>query len=514
MLLGLDIGTSSSKAVLVDPSGAVRGVGRSEHPIDQPRPGWSQQRATDWWASATRAVKQAVESAAISTDQVQAVGLSGQMHGLVLLDDHALHSAKDGAIHAIHPVLLWNDQRTHAQCREIEHALGGVRAVVEAVGNAALPGLTLPKILWVREHAPDVFKQITKFCMPKDFIALQLTGELATDVGDGAGTLLFDPSARAWSVRALGAVHLDPELAPPVLESASVVGHLTPFAAHQLNLRSDIPVIIGSGDNQTGAIGTGVVEPGLAMAMLGTSGVIYAHSASHAPDLVHPQVCGRTQAFCAADGTAASSGHWSITGCTLSAGGSLDWAREVLAPHVPFSTLLDEAASAPPGSDGLIFLPHLTGERCPHPDPQARGAWIGLTTRHTRAHLVRSVVEGVTFTMAQILDIVRSLNVPISRIRLSGGGSQSAFWRQLQADLYDSPVATLTSNEGSAFGAALLAGVGIGLWPSVRHACQATIREHESLQPDAASAKTYRRLRDTFETAYAQTSPLVHRLGT
>lgn len=513
MLLGLDIGTSSSKAVIIDPAGRVLAVGRADHPIEQPYTGWSQQRAADWWASASAAIRDAITKSNLTPADLRAIGLSGQMHGLVLLDDAALRAAKDQPIDAIHPVLLWNDQRTHDQCREIEQALGSPRGVVEAVGNAALPGLTLPKMLWVRQHAPDVFARVAKFCMPKDFIALQLTGELATDVGDGAGTLLLDPAARAWSTRAIDALRIDPRILPYVLESASVVGHLTPFASGQLGLQAGLPVIIGSGDNQTGAIGTGVVEPGLAMAMLGTSGVIYAHSPRHAPDLDHPQLCGRTQAFCAADGTSDTPGHWSITGCTLSAGGSLDWARDTIAPGVSFASLMDEAAGAPPGCDGLIFLPHLTGERCPHPDPQARGAWIGLTSRHTRAHLIRSVVEGVTFTMAQILDIVRSLNVPISRLRLSGGGSQSAFWRQLQADFYHSPVATLTSNEGSAFGAALLAGVGVGLWPSVREACHATIREHESLVPHPASAATYRQLRDTFESAYGSTAPLMHRLA-
>lgn len=514
MLLGLDIGTSSTKAVVIDPDGRVLAVGRADHPIDQPHPGWSQQRAADWWTSSVAAIRDAISRSKLAPDDFRAIGLSGQMHGLVLLDDAALRHAKDRAVDAIHPVLLWNDQRTHEQCRAIERALGSSQVVVETVGNAALPGLTLPKILWVREHAPDVFARVAKFCMPKDFIALQLTGELATDVGDGAGTLLLDPAARAWSPRSLDALGIDRAILPRVLESASVVGHLTPFASGQLGLQAGLPVIIGSGDNQTGAIGTGVVEPGLAMAMLGTSGVIYAHSPRHAPDLANPQLCGRTQAFCAADGTSDTPGHWSITGCTLSAGGSLDWARDTIAPGVPFSTLMDEAAAAPPGCDGLIFLPHLTGERCPHPDPQARGAWIGLTSRRTRAHLIRSVVEGVTFTMAQILDIVRSLNVPISRLRLSGGGSQSAFWRQLQADLYSSPVATLTSNEGSAFGAALLAGVGIDMWPSVREACRDTIREHESHEPNAASVATYQRLRETFESAYGATALLMHRLAT
>ncbi len=513
MLLGLDIGTSSSKAVLLDAQGVVLAVGRADHPLDQPRPGWSQQRAADWWGSARSAIASVLAQVPGSSSEVRAIGLSGQMHGLVLLDDAALRGARDRCVEALHPALLWNDQRTEAQCRTIEQAFGGQRAVVEAVGNAALPGLTLPKLLWVREHAPEVFVRVAKFCMPKDYIALQLTGELATDVGDGAGTLLLDPASRAWSPRALEALDLDPAILPRVLESATIVGHLTTFASREMSLRPGIPVVIGSGDNQTGAVGTGVVEPGLAMAMLGTSGVIYAHAPRHAPDLASSQACGRTQAFCAADGTSDAPGHWSITGCTLSAGGSLEWAREALAPQVPFGTLLDEAAAVPPGCEGLVFLPYLTGERCPHPDPRARGAWIGLTSRHTRAHLVRSVVEGVTFTMAQILDIVRSLKVPISRIRLSGGGNQSPFWRQLQADVYGSPVATLLSNEGSAFGAALLAGVGMGLWKGVGEACRATLREGETREPDPASVGAYHRLRETFDSVYGATASLMHRLA-
>ncbi|MGQ0627008.1 MAG: xylulokinase, partial [Phycisphaerales bacterium] len=347
------------------------------------------------------------------------------------------------------------------------------------VGNAPLTGFTLPKLLWVREHEPQAWSRVRRVMLPKDFVAFMLTGLHATDVGDASGTLLFDVAARCWSAPALRAVGIDPALLPPAHESTAVVGHVSPAAAGACGLPAGTPVVIGTGDNMAGAVGAGVVVPGSLLAALGTSGVVYAHSAEPLCDLADPLHPGRLHTMCAG-----SPGAWCLTGCMLSAGGALHWARSVLAPETPFGALLEEAASAPPGCDGLAFLPYLTGERCPHPDPQARGGWIGLTSRHTRAHLLRAVVEGVTFGMGEIVDLARAVGVPVRSVRVTGGGNRSPFWRGLQADVYRAPIeSTDTDAAGCALGAALLAGVGAGRWASVQQACQEAVRVTAVVEP-------------------------------
>lgn len=510
LLLGIDVGTSATKAVVCDAAGQVVAVASAEHPISRPRPGWSEQDPRDWWASSVRAARQAAEAA--GPERIAGIGLSGQMHGSVFLGDDARGS---GAEHAepLRPALLWNDQRTAAQCETIERRAGGRAALVALVGNAALTGFTLPKLLWVREHDPETYRRTAAIVLPKDYVRLRLTGQLATDVGDAAGTLVFDVDQRAWSQRAITLFDLDPSLLPPALESGAVAGHLTPDAAAALGLRAGIPVVAGSGDNQAGAVGAGVVESGLVLATLGTSGVVYAHADRPRKDLADG-VAGRVHTMCAADGTAARPGRWSVTGCMLSAGGSLQWVRDTLFPGVPYDTLMAEAGRVPPGSGGLVFLPYLTGERCPHPDPSARGGWIGLTSRHTRAHLVRAVVEGVTFGMAQVLDLIRGIGVTVDRARLGGGGARSPFWRQLQADVYGCPVALTNTEEGPAYGAALLAGVGAGLFASVEEACRTALRETEILEPRPAAAEQYREARAVYAALYGDLRERFAALGT
>lgn len=494
-LLGYDIGTSGAKVVLCDPNGHIVDTAAASYPLHQPEPGWSEQPPTDWWTAtcaATRALTSRHPGASIA-----AIGLSGQMHGSVLLGADA--AASGGTSSVLRRALLWNDQRTSAECDEITQAAGSPRDLVAMVGNAALTGFTLPKLLWVRRHEPRVWNAVRHVLCPKDFIAFRMTGALATDVGDASGMLCFDVDRRDFCEPLLRRLHLDRSLFPAALESTSPVGLLTPHAATQLGLRTgDIPVIIGSGDNQAGAIGAGVVSPGTALMILGTSGVLLAPSDSPRRDLPATGPVGRLHTFCAAAGPRS----WCVTGCMLSAGLSLRWARDLLRPGANYDEVLAEAATAPAGCEGLVFLPHLTGERCPHPDPLARGGWIGLTSRHTRAHLLRAVVEGVAFTMAQIVTIARAAGVPVTTLRASGGGFRSPLWRQLVADLTGCPVVTTgTEAGGGALGAALLAGVGTGLFRDVAEACTAAVVETDRVNPRPANA-SLAAAREAFEGMY------------
>lgn len=481
MFLGIDIGTSSAKALVIDADGLVLRTGSATYPLSRPREGWSEQDPADWWAGAVQATRDAC--ATLDARAIQGVGLSGQMHGAVLLPRGAADAAKSGPVRALRPAVLWNDQRTAAQCREIEQRLGGRAACVKAVGNAPLPGFTLPKLLWVREHEPDVWAKMALVLTPKDYIGLLMTGDAAIDVGDASGTLLLDVVSRDWSDGTCAAMRIDRATLPRVLESAASRGGLSEWAAAALGLAPGIPVAAGSGDNQAGAAGAGVVSPETAMLSLGTSGVLYVHADRPRLDIPRDGHAGRAHTFCAADGDAKSAGGWCNTGCMLSAAGSLEWARNVLAPDLSFDAVITEAAKAPSGSEGLFFLPHLSGERCPHPDPGATGAWVGLTARHTRAHLFRSVLEGVALTMRQVLEIMRGMGLSITRIRVGGGGARSSLWRQIHADALGVEIVSMQTEEGPALGAALLGGVCAGKWTSVREACNATLRETESLLP-------------------------------
>lgn len=503
LLLGLDIGTSSTKALVADGEGRVLGAASAEHDVSTPRIGWSEQDPAQWWRATGEATRRAAAEARIDAREIAAVGLSGQMHGLVLLDAKAAESnGESGSV--LRPAILWNDQRTAAQCEAIEAAVGGRRRLVELAGNAALPGFTLPKILWVREHEPEVFAMARLVLTPKDWVRFRLTGEAVIDVGDASGTLLFDVDRRSWSRAVAESMGVDLSLLPRAVESCEIVGEVTVSAATSVGLRAGTPVIAGSGDNMAGAIGAGVVEPGMVLATLGTSGVLYAHSERPRRDLGKPP--GRLHTMCAADGTSERAGQWCVTGCMLSAAGALQWVRDRLFPEATFERLVAEAETASPGCEGLVFLPYLTGERCPHPDPAARGGWIGLTARHGRAHLLRSVVEGVTFGMGEILVLMRAAGVGVERIRLGGGGAKSRFWRQVQADVYGQAVALPNTTEGPALGAAMMAGVGVGVWQDVREAARAIISDTETIEPSGADyagareayARLYHNLRGHF----------------
>lgn len=513
LLLGLDIGTSAAKGVLLDVRAqSITTEASVEYPLSQPHAGWSEQDPEDWWLAVCRIARRLISDSRASPQDILGIGLSGQMHGSVFLGADAAGSG--GRANALRPAILWNDQRTARQCEQIEHAVGGRARLVELVGNAALTGFTLPKVLWLRDNEPDRFKRVRTVLLPKDFVRFRLTGELATDVSDASGILALDVDARTrWNTRVLEALSLDAALFPKIRESCAVVGLLSEWAAAQTGLALGTPIVAGAGDNQAGAIGAGVVAAGEVLAALGTSGVIFAHTdkprrdlpqANSTPGAPAAAPVGRLHTMCAADGTAAHPGGWSLTGCMLSAGGSLRWARSILAPGVPYDELVHEAAAIPPGSEGLIFLPYLTGERCPHPDPTARAGWIGLTSRHTRGHLVRAVLEGVAFGMTQMLDLMRDVGVTVTSARLGGGGAKSPLWRQILADNFGVPCQVVGSggDEGPALGAAIMAGVGAGAFPSAAAACKALIPTVSEVHPNPATAAAYAQPRTTYNHLY------------
>lgn len=503
LLLGVDVGTSAVKALVVDEQGTILATASAPLDLCTPRAGWSEQDPAQWWGATVASVRAIVHNPAVRASSIRAIGLSGQMHGLVLLGA----GQRGPRPAALRPAILWNDQRCAPQCARIEELAGGRDALVRACGNAALPGFTAPKVLWVREHEPDTFRRVGLILLPKDYVRLCLTGVAHQDVSDASGTMLLDARTRGWNHTLMSLLGLDPAIFPPVLESAAPAGTLTHDAAAELGLSPGLVVAAGAGDNMAGAIGAGIVEPGQCLATIGTSGVIYTHSRTPLADVAPASgaTSGRTHLFLAGDGGVSMPGGFSITGCTLSAGGSLQWLHESLFPDLSYDQLFAEAAAVAPGAEGLLFLPYLTGERAPHPDPNARGAFVGLSLRHGRGHLVRAVLEGVTFTMAQILGIQRSLGLSPKVIRLGGGGARSGLWRQMQADVYATPVALTNTEDGPALGAAMLAGVAVGAWDSVPEACRAVVRETARVEPE--HPERYAPARSVFDRLYHDLRP-------
>ena len=505
--VGLDLGTSGVKAIAVEPNGRLVAQHSVAFDFDRPHADWAETPPERWWDATAKATRQLVAnlSNARPNTEIASVALSGQMHGSVFLDAAAMRHAGRRPITALSPALMWNDQRTEPQRAQIEQLLGGRRACVEMSGCPSLCGLTAPKLLWLREQRPSLAERLAGLCLPKDFLALQLTGVFSTDVGDASGAMLLDPRSRQWHAHVLDALEVDPDVLPIPVESGTPIGAITAWAAEATGLPEGVPVVIGSGDNQTAAVGAGVLDSGEMLMVLGTSGVVLAPCDEATPDL-HDDVPGRVNLFCDATGRGARTGQWNLSGCMLSAAGSLEWARGVLAPDVSFEALLAEAAQAPSGCDGLLFLPYLTGERCPMPDPDARGGWIGLRRSHTRAHLVRAVIEGVSFALAQITDIVREIAGRPATIRVTGGGSKSALWRQVLADATQTPIVTLETDQGSALGAASLAAFGTGETDDLRAlTCRwvrpATTTQPESNSPLDAARVVYDRLYDDLRAA-------------
>ncbi|MEZ6056827.1 MAG: xylulokinase [Planctomycetaceae bacterium] len=480
--LGIDIGTSGTKTLAIREDGTILASATIEYPLYSPKPGWSEQKPEDWWDASVKSVRQVLKAGKISPVDVKGIGLSGQMHGSVFLDKKQ---------QVIRPALLWNDQRTAAECVEIESRAGGRKKLIQMVANPALTGFTAPKILWLRNNEPKNFAKCTQILLPKDYVRLRLTGEFATEVSDASGTLLLDVKQRRWSTKLLGLLELDAALLPKVYESEEVSGQLTSEAAALLGLPAGVPVVGGGGDQAASAVGNGIVKSGALSATMGTSGVVFAHS-----DNLQIDPTGRVHTFCHA-----VRGQWHVMGCVLSAGGSLQWYRNQLGQQEmaeakkrkidPYELLTAQAAEAAPGCEGLYFLPYLTGERTPHADPNARGAWIGLSLRHGRPQLVRSVMEGATYAMRDSLEILKEMNIPVNQIRISGGGARSDFWRQLQADIYGQSVCTINAEQGPAFGVALLAAAGTGAYKNVVEACNATIKVVSETKPIAKNRKTY-----------------------
>lgn len=484
-LLGLDIGTSSTKAVIIDAEGRVNGSGSAPHRLLTPRPGWTEQAPEEWWSASCAAIRGAIARCEIDAKQVAAVGLSGQMHGAVLLD---------AGREVIRPALLWNDQRTGEHLASIEAAAGGEFELIRRTGNAANTGFQAPKLLWVARNEPELFARIRRVLLPKDYIRFMLTSNHATDVGDASGTLLFDLTTRKWMTDVIQRLGLEPEWFGDVLESGSIAGEVTPAAADATGLRVGTPVVAGSGDNQCGAIGAGVVSPGHGLVILGTSGVVFAPSSHPRPHTDGPTP-GLTHAMCAADGSARALGTSCVTGVSLSAAGALHWFRDVAAPGMPFDELLDRAWRVPAGAQGIRCVPQLAGERCPVRDANARGSFHGLSLSHTRDHLTRAVVEGVAFGLVRTIEVIRGLGVSIDRLRAVGGGARSRQWLSIIASLAGLPIDRLTAEEGGAFGAALLAGVGVREWPDVREACAATITVADTVEapaPEEGLSEGYR----------------------
>jgi xylulokinase len=488
LVLGIDVSTTATKAVLVDESGAVRGIGTASYDYATPRPLWSEQDPALWWDGGRDAIRAALADAHVGGDEVEAVGLTGQMHGAVLLD------ADD---RPVRPAILWNDGRTGAECDEIRERLGGRDRLVAVTGNDALTGFTAPKLLWVRRHEADVWARVAHVLLPKDFVRLQLTGEHAVDRADGAGTLLFDLAARDWSPAVLEALELDPAILPRTFEGPEVAGRVTAAAAEATGLRTGTPVVAGGGDQAANAVGVGAVDPGVVALSLGTSGVVFA--ATDRP-IVEPE--GRVHAFCHA-----VPDRWHLMSVMLSAAGSLRWYRDALAPDAAFEELVGEADEAPAGSGGLLFLPYLTGERSPHPDPTARGAFVGLTVAHRRRDLTRAVLEGVAFGLRDGLDLMTDAGMPRpAQIRASGGGMKSPLWRQILADVLEVELATVATTEGAAYGAAVLAGVGIGRHASVREATDALVRTQPVAAP-GPDAPAYREHHARYRALYPALAP-------
>ncbi len=482
-VLGIDVGTGGTRSVLLDQAGRVLGAATAEHAeMASPHLGWAEQDPRDWWRAARVAIEECLTAAGATGAEVSAVGLSGQMHGLVLLD-----AAGD----VVRPALLWCDQRTEEECREITERVG-VKRLIELVANPALTGFSLPKIWWVRKHEPELWSRVRSIMLPKDYVRFKLTGARATDVADASGTLMFDVVKRRWSPEMLQASDLKAEILPEVFESPQITGRVTKDGAAASGLREGTPVVAGGGDQAAGAVGMGIVAPGNVSATIGTSGVVFA-ATSH--PVVEPK--GRIHTFCHA-----IPARWHVMGVTQGAGLSLRWFRDQFAGGISYDSLMIEAAAAPAGSDGLLWAPYLMGERTPHLDPNARGALVGLTAQHTRAHVIRAILEGVAFSLRDTFTIFRELGVPVKSIRLGGGGARSYLWQQIQADIYGMPVDLVAAEEGAAYGAALLAGVGTGTWASVDAACETAVRVAKRVEPIAENVELMNRRYQEYRKLY------------
>lgn len=489
--LGIDSSTTATKALLMEADGVVAGVGRGTYGFETPFPLWSEQDPDLWWDATVAAVREVLATTGIPGDAVAAIGLTGQMHGMVMLD-------RDRT--PLRPAILWNDQRTAAECDEIRGLVGRERLIAIS-GNDALTGFTAPKVLWVRNHEPEIFARCAHLLLPKDYVRLRLTEELATDRAGASGTILFDLAARTWSSAIVDDLGIPPSWLPPTHEGPDVTGLVTSSAAELLGITPGTPVVAGGGDQAANAVGVGAVIPAVTAMSVGTSGVVFATTSE---PFVEPEA--RLHAFCHA-----VPGRWHLMGVMLSAAGSFQWFRDTCAPGLSFEELGAAAAEVPAGSKGLVFLPYLSGERTPHPDPLARGAFVGLTVRHGIADMARSVMEGVAFGLRDMLELIRESG-PVTEIRVSGGGAASPVWLQIIADVTRVPVRTVSTAEGAAYGAALLAAVGAGAFADVESACRATVRVGPTVEP-TDDAAVYEEAFGVYRDLYPTLAPTFHRLA-
>ena len=480
-LIGIDLGTSGTKTVLFDENGNVTASSTAEYPLIQPQNGWAEQDPELWWDACVTTLQQVMGESGIDPTDVAGIGLSGQMHGLVLLDERG---------EVLRNSIIWCDGRTAAECAEITDIIGA-RRLIEITANPALTGFTAGKILWVRKHEPDIYARARHILLPKDYLRYKLCNVFATEVSDASGMNLLDVPGRKWSGEVLEKLKIDPGLLPKMHESSEVTGYITDKAAALTGLSAGTPVVGGAGDNAAAAVGTGIVENGKAFITIGTSGVIFVHS-----DEVKIDTNGRLHTFCAA-----APGAWTVMSCTLSAGGSLQWFRnnfceaEMRAAEASgrevYDILSQQAQQVPIGANRLLFLPYLMGERSPILDPNARGVFFGLSGMHKRADMLRAIMEGVIYSQRHCLDVFRELGVPLTNMIATGGGGRSPFWRQMMADILDCPISTLTNSEGAALGAAILAGVGTNIYPSIPAACNTIIKANEPQLPNKTNKSTY-----------------------
>jgi xylulokinase len=489
--MGIDVGTGGTRAIVVDEQGRIVASATVEHvPFASPQTGWAEQDPRDWWRAARGAIGGALEQIGGDAGAITAVGFSGQMHGSVLLDRED---------EVIRPALIWCDQRTDRQCRDLTERIGAAR-LIELTSNPALTGFTLPKLLWVRDNEPDAWKRVTAVLLPKDYVRFRLTGDRATDVADASGTLLFDVARRKWSGEMLDETSIDAALLPRAYESPEVTGSVSAEGAAATGLRAGTPVVAGGGDQAAGAVGIGIVRPGAVSATIGTSGVVFAATDRPALD-----PGGRVHTFCHA-----VPGRWHIMGVTQGAGLSLRWFRDTFGAGAedgrdPYERLAEEAARVPAGADGVMWAPYLMGERTPHLDAHARAALVGLNASHGRGHIVRAILEGVAFSLKDSFSIFEEMQVPVGSVRLGGGGARSALWRQIQADVYGYPVEIVEAEEGAAYGAALLAGVGGGVWRTVDEACDRVVRVRSTVPPNSAAREVLEAQYRAFRAIYPAT---------
>lgn len=513
--LGIDVGTGGTRALIIDEHGRVVASGTEEHaPFASPLLGWAEQNPEDWWRACGLAVRRALDASGIRGDEIACIGFSGQMHGAVLLDVHD---------RVVRPALIWCDQRTQPQVQELADRFGTDR-LIQLTCNPPLTNFTLTKLLWVRENEPRNWERVARVLLPKDYVRFQLTGERAIDMADASGTLLLDVAKRQWSSEVLSRTGIDRQLLPALWESPEVCGRVSARGAEATGLSARTPVVAGAGDQAAGAVGMGIVRPGTVSATIGTSGVVFA--ATDVPAL-DPQ--GRIHTFCHA-----IPGRWHVMGVTQAAGLSLRWFRERFGTgpkdgakdgtndgardgakdgRDPYERLCEEAAAAPPGSDGVFWTPYLMGERTPHRDPNARAALVGLSATHGRAHIIRAILEGVAFSLRDTFTIFREMNVPVDRIRLGGGGARSPLWRQIQADVYGHAVEIVRAEEGAAYGAAILAGVGAGNWHSVDEACDAVVETAQQVQPDPKNSAILDEAYRAYRRIYPALQQISNRVG-